>query len=218
MHSPRAGSRNPNGRIFVGTGEGEIAPPSVAVAEVSPDGQAPRRVARRTRRRSQPGSTRMEPEIIMVVLATFVGGGAMGATGMLLCQWVVRKMSPPPQHRSPLMDARDVDALKADVADLALRLHSVDARLDFTEDLLGGALSGARPPESLPTAQAQPVQAEPHAVAPSAEEEATRDEEASGGQEASGEEEASPETEASGETESARAIRDSSEREDAFGA
>ena len=148
----------------------------------------------------------MEPEIIMVVLATFVGGGAMGATGMLLCQWVVRKMSPPPQLRSPLMDPRDVDALKADVADLAVRLHSVDARLDFTEQLLGGALSGARPPESLPSMLAPSAQVDPDAVASSAEEEAP------------GEEAASPETEASGETESAQRTRDSSEREDAFGA
>ncbi len=100
----------------------------------------------------------MEPEIILVVLATFVGGGAMGATGMLLCQWVVRKMSPPPQHPSGLMDPRDVEAMKADVADLAVRLHSVDARLDFTEQLLGGALSHARPPESLPPAKAPPQQ------------------------------------------------------------
>ena len=107
---------------------------------------------------TQPGNARMEPEIIIVVLATFVGGGAMGATGMLLCQWVVRKMSPPPQQRLDLMDPRDVEAMKADVADLAVRLHSVDARLDFTEQLLGGALSGARPPESLAPPQAPPAQ------------------------------------------------------------
>ncbi len=100
----------------------------------------------------------MEVEIIMVVLASFVGGGAMGATGMLLCQWVVRKMSPPPQYRLGLMDARDVEGMKADVADLALRLHSVDARLDFTEQLLGGALSGARPPESLSPPHVAPAQ------------------------------------------------------------
>ena len=91
----------------------------------------------------------MEVEIIVVALASFVGGGAMGAGGMLLCQWGVRKMSPPPLHRLDSMDPRDVEVMKADVADLAVRLHSVDARLDFTEKLLGGALSGARPPEAL---------------------------------------------------------------------
>ena len=100
----------------------------------------------------------MDVEIIIVVLATFVGGGAMGATGMLLCQWVVRKMSPPPQHRLDSVDPRDVEVMKADVADLAVRLHSVDARLDFTEQLLGGALSGARPPEPLPPPQSPPAQ------------------------------------------------------------
>jgi hypothetical protein len=62
------------------------------------------------------------------------------------------------------------------------------------------------------------VQAEPHAVASSGEEEASGREEASAETDASGQEEASPETEAPGETESARTIGDSSEREDAFGA
>ena len=100
----------------------------------------------------------MDVEIIIVVLATFVSGGAMGATGMLLCQWVVRKMSPPPQHRLDSMDPRDMEVMKADMADIAVRLHSVDARLDFTEQLLGGALSGARPPESLFPPQFRPAQ------------------------------------------------------------
>jgi hypothetical protein len=95
----------------------------------------------------------MEVEIIVVALASFVGGGALGAGGMLLCQWVVRKMSPPPLAQLGSVDPRDVEVMKADVADLAVRLHSVDARLDFTEQLLGGALSGARPPEALPASQ-----------------------------------------------------------------
>jgi len=153
----------------------------------------------------------MEPEIIMVVLATFVGGGAMGATGMLLSQWVVRKMSPPPQHRSPLMDPRDVDALKADVADLAVRLHSVDALLDFTEQLLRGALSGARPPESLPPVPAPPAQADPEPDAI----------DASGGVEAATQAaEASAEEDLALEegTASPERTHDTSEREDAFGA
>ena len=102
----------------------------------------------------------MEPEIIIGALAIFVSGGAMGATGMLLCQWVVRKMSPPPQHRLDLMDPRDIEVMKADVADLFVRLQSMDARLNFTEQLLGGALSGARPPESLPPPQTPPAQGE----------------------------------------------------------
>ncbi len=99
----------------------------------------------------------MEPEIIIGALAIFVSGGAMGAAGMLLCQWVVGRIPPPAQGRVQLGDSRDVEAMRADVADLTLRLHSVDARLDFTEQLLGGALSGSRPPESLPPPQNEPA-------------------------------------------------------------
>ena len=102
---------------------------------------------------SQQGNARMEPEIIIGALALFVSGGALGATGMLLSQWVVGRMSPPRRGHVHSVDGRDIEAMRADVADLAARLHSVDARLDFTEQLLGGALSGARPPESLPPQQ-----------------------------------------------------------------
>ena len=105
-----------------------------------------------------PGSVCMEPEIIIGALAIFVSGGAMGAAGILLCQWVVGRISPPLQGRLQLGDSRDIEAMRADVADLAVRLHSVDARLDFTEQLLGGALSVPRPPESPPPPQSFPAQ------------------------------------------------------------
>lgn len=95
----------------------------------------------------------MEAEIIIGALAVFVSGGAMGAAGILLCQWVVGRVSPPPQRRLLTVDPRDFEVMKADVDDLSVRLHSVDARLDFTEQLLGGALSGARPPAPLPPPQ-----------------------------------------------------------------
>ena len=95
----------------------------------------------------------MEPEIIIGALAIFVSGGAMGAAGILLCQWVVGRMSPPPQGRLRLGDSRDIEAMRADVADLAVRLRSLDARLDFTEQLF----SGTRPPESLPPPQNDPA-------------------------------------------------------------
>ncbi len=100
----------------------------------------------------------MEPEIIIGALALFVSGGAMGAAGILLSQWVVGKMSPPQQRRLHSVDPRDMEVMKADLADLAVRLHSVDARLDFTEQLLGGALSGTRPPDQLPTPHIPPAQ------------------------------------------------------------
>ena len=101
----------------------------------------------------------MEPEIIIGALALLVSGGALGATGMLLSQWVMGKMSPPRRGQFHTVDTRDIEAMKADMADLAARLHSVDARLDFTEQLLGGALSGARPPESLAPPKSPPEQA-----------------------------------------------------------
>ena len=95
----------------------------------------------------------MEPEIIIGVLAIFVSGGAMGAAGTLLGQWVLKKISgPPPRQVSPA-DPRELELLKGEVADMAVRLHSVDARLDFTEQLLGGALLGSSAPEPLPAAE-----------------------------------------------------------------
>jgi hypothetical protein len=62
----------------------------------------------------------MEPEIIIGALAVFVSGGAMGATSILLCQWVVGKMAPPQQRRFSSVDPRDFEVMKVDVADLAV--------------------------------------------------------------------------------------------------
>ena len=49
---------------------------------------------------------------------------------------------------------------------MATRLHSVDTRLDFTEQLLGGALLGSAAPEALPV----PVESEEPAAARSEDE------------------------------------------------
>ena len=93
----------------------------------------------------------MQPEIIIVVLAVFIMGGTMGAAGTVLCQWILGKMSGPAgRGRVGAGDRMELEGLKDELADISVRLHSVDARLDFTEQLLGGALSGARPPEPLP--------------------------------------------------------------------
>ena len=93
----------------------------------------------------------MQPEIIIVVLAVFIMGGTMGAAGTVLCQWILGKMSAPASRRIGAGDPRELEGLKEELADMAVRLHSVDQRLDFTEQLLGGALSGPRPlgPPSL---------------------------------------------------------------------
>ena len=101
----------------------------------------------------------MQPEIIIVVLAVFVMGGTMGAAGTVLCQWILGKMSGPAARRIGTGNSQELELLKDELADISVRLHSVDARLDFTEQLLGGALSGARPPEPLP-APADPTGSE----------------------------------------------------------
>ena len=92
----------------------------------------------------------MEPEIIVGILAIFVSGGAMGAAGTLLGQWVLKKISLATPMRMGASNPRELDVLRAEVADLSTRLHSVDTRLDFTEQLLGGALLGSSAPEPLP--------------------------------------------------------------------
>ena len=98
----------------------------------------------------------MEPEIIVGILAIFVSGGAMGAAGTILGQWVLRKISAPPPRQMGFVKPREMEVLRAEVADMATRLHSVDTRLDFTEQLLGGALWGvlprnrSRPPSLAP--------------------------------------------------------------------
>ena len=89
----------------------------------------------------------MEPEVIIGVLAIFVSGGAMGAVGTLLGQWVLKKMSGPMSRPMDSVSPREMDLLRGEVADVAARLQSVDARLDFTEQLLGGALLGSAGPE-----------------------------------------------------------------------
>ena len=92
----------------------------------------------------------MEPEIIVGILAIFLSGGAMGAAGTILGQWVLRKISAPPPPQMGSANPREMEVLRAEVADMATRLHSVDTRLDFTEQLLGGALLGSSAPEPLP--------------------------------------------------------------------
>jgi hypothetical protein len=92
----------------------------------------------------------MEPEIIVGILAVFVSGGALGAGGALLGQWVLRRVTSPASRQVGSSSQGEVEQLKAELADMATRLHSVDTRLDFTEQLLGGALLGSAAPEALP--------------------------------------------------------------------
>lgn len=90
----------------------------------------------------------MNPEFWVTVAAAFVSGGAIGSSGMLLAQWILKKVDAPP---APLrsIDAAERDALRAEVAELHRHLRNMDARLDFTERLLDGALPTAPAPERL---------------------------------------------------------------------
>jgi hypothetical protein len=90
----------------------------------------------------------MGPEIWVGVAAVFVSGGAIGAAGTLLAQWIVRKASEagnPPRS----LDNRDVVLLRAEVSDMSRRLRNLDTRVDFQEQLLGGSLQGTAPPPRL---------------------------------------------------------------------
>jgi hypothetical protein len=90
----------------------------------------------------------MSPELVVGLVAVFVSGGAVGSAGTLLAQWILRKVDDPP---SPLraFDTGEVDELRTEVAELGRHMRNLDARLDFTERLLDGALPLSPPPERI---------------------------------------------------------------------
>lgn len=81
----------------------------------------------------------MGPEVWLAVVAVFISGGAIGSAGTLLAQWVLRKIDGEGSPRRAL-EAAELDVLRAEVADIGRKLRNLDGRLDFTEQLLGGAL------------------------------------------------------------------------------
>jgi hypothetical protein len=97
----------------------------------------------------------MDPEIWIGIAAVFVSGGAIGSAGTLLAQWLLKKVEAEPPARRAL-DAAERDALRAELADLHRHLRNMDARLDFTERLLDGALPLAPPPSRLSVEDREP--------------------------------------------------------------
>ncbi len=92
----------------------------------------------------------MEPEVLIGIVAVFVAGGGVGAVGTLLTQWVLRKIdgpSRPPPHKT--VDRAEVDLLRSEVAEVNRHLYNLDTRLDFTEQLLGGAIPTTMAPGRL---------------------------------------------------------------------
>ena len=84
-------------------------------------------------------------ELVIGFLAAFVAGGAIGSVGTLLAQWILRRVD----DAGPRLEApahAETAALRAEVAEMARYVRNLDARLDFTERLLDGALSLTPPP------------------------------------------------------------------------
>jgi hypothetical protein len=101
----------------------------------------------------------MGPEMWVGVAAVFVSGGAIGSAGTLLAQWLLRKVNEPvPQQRS--LEAAERDALRAEVAELHRHFRNMDARLDFTERLLDGALPLSPPPARIAALEPPPHDAD----------------------------------------------------------
>lgn len=89
----------------------------------------------------------MGPEFWVGLAAVFVSGGAIGAAGTLLSQWIIRKLGDEPAAAD---GARELAQLRANVAELARQVRNLDARLDFQEQLLGGATPLTQPPPRIP--------------------------------------------------------------------
>jgi hypothetical protein len=102
----------------------------------------------------------MGPEIWVGITAVFVSGGAIGAAGTLLAQWIVRKASEAGQPPRSL-DKREVALLRAEVSDMSRQLRNLDSRVDFQEELLGGSLQGTAPPPRLAPPDTEPEPADP---------------------------------------------------------
>lgn len=131
----------------------------------------------------------MGPEIWIGVAAVFVAGGAIGTAGTLLTQWVLRKIDGPdrrPASRGP--HRAELEMIRSEVAELNRHVYNLDTRLDFTEQLLGGAIPTTNPPGRLPSqapiSQAPTAPDEPPGATPPADaasDEAAPSEEHDGG-------------------------------------
>jgi hypothetical protein len=87
----------------------------------------------------------MSPELVIGLVAVFVSGGAVGSAGTLLAQWILNKVDGDDRPRRA-RDVVEIEGLRAEVSELSRHLRNLDARLDFTEQLLDGALSLSPPP------------------------------------------------------------------------
>lgn len=93
----------------------------------------------------------MGPEFWVGIAAVFVSGGAIGAAGTLMAQWVVRKIGGDVVGPAapPSFSGSELELLRMEVSDLGRQVQNMDARLEFQEQLLGGSLDTAAPPPRL---------------------------------------------------------------------
>ena len=91
----------------------------------------------------------MGPEFWVGIAAVFVAGGAVGTAGTLLSQWVIRKLGSDDAPRPRALGDRELGLLRMEVSDLARHVENLDARLDFQEQLVGGATPTTQPPPRL---------------------------------------------------------------------
>jgi len=96
----------------------------------------------------------MGPEFWVGLAAVFVSGAALGAGGVLLAQWLAGKLGGSQALPRSAGD-REVELLRSEVSDLSRQVQNLDARLDFQEQLLGGATPTTRPPPRLPGPDAE---------------------------------------------------------------
>ena len=95
----------------------------------------------------------MDPQFWVSLAAVFVAGGAIGSAGTLLTQWIMRKVDPAAPGE---IGAPEYRVMRKELAELGRQMRNVDARLDFTEQLLGGALPLAPPPSRLAPLEPEP--------------------------------------------------------------
>lgn len=103
----------------------------------------------------------MGPEIWVALVAVFVSGGAVGTAGTLLTQWLIRRFDDAPAAGNG-RSGNELDALRYELGDMGRQLRNLDARLDFTERLLDGALA----PAPARMTGSEPDGAEPRAAEP----------------------------------------------------
>lgn len=79
----------------------------------------------------------MQVEFVIALVSVFVTGGMIGAAGILLAQFFMRRI--PGVSATGAPTRAELEGIRRDVTEIAYHLGSMEERIDFTEQLLGGA-------------------------------------------------------------------------------